>query len=427
MLEYFTYKKVKKHREEKAEKQKENGGKGKETEKQDGAAKSASSVPTSKSPSPPSPDAGRPILNQEDEKFLEQLTSPSAIGVNDDDEAPPPLPPRVKTPALDLDSDASSFASKDDSPVTKPPTKSDGKGKDKEDKTKDHKPKRFSFANISLKRKPHNKSKDASQHLAVPNATTPGAADVDPEQEVRREETDVARVLEDLDLAASGDNKAFSLSKESAETVRKFTQVLKDLVNGVPTAYGDLVSLIEDRDNVLAKSYEKLPRSLQKLVAKLPEKLTSSLAPELLAVAAEAQGLAGEGAKDGAMKKLLHPGNLMELITKPGAVVGLLKGIVNALKVRWPAFVGTNVLWSVAVFLLLSALWYCYKRGRETRLEKEASDAMGTADVVEVVDDDKLIEGTGTGAGTTPRIEEPPAEVGNKSSVPVTTAAPVVQ
>ncbi|KAI1767750.1 hypothetical protein GGR53DRAFT_480510 [Hypoxylon sp. FL1150] len=431
MLEYFTYKKVKKHREEKTEKErldKENGGKGKETAKPAGV----SSVPTAKSPSPPSPDdTGRPILDQEDEKFLEQLTSPSTLGDNDDDETPPPLPPRVKTPVIDLDSDASSFASKDDGANTKPPTK--GKDKDKEDnKPKDHKPKRFSFANISLKRKPNNNNKSkedkslTSQHLAVPTTTTPGAANnLDPEQEIRKEETDVARVLEDLDLAASGDNKAFSLSRESADTVRKFTQVLKDLVNGVPTAYGDLVRLIEDRDSVLARSYEKLPRSLQKLVAKLPEKLTSSLAPELLAVAAEAQGLAGAEAKDGAtMKKLLNPGNLMELVTKPGAVVGLLKGIVNALKVRWPAFVGTNVLWSVAVFLLLSALWYCYKRGRETRLEKEASEATTAATVEEVDDEDQLVGGTAT--GVTPRIEEPPAEV--KSSTPGTTrAAPRVQ
>ncbi|KAI1774923.1 hypothetical protein F4818DRAFT_417178 [Hypoxylon cercidicola] len=402
MLEYFTFKKVRKNREEKAEKQRLEKGndKGKEKEKQDDTtklngepAKSASSIST---PSPPSPD-GRPILDQEDERFLEQITSPSTVG-NDDDETPPPLPPRVKTPVIDLDSDASSFASKDDSSMTKPSTK-DGKGKDKEDKTKhddkDHKPKRFSFANISLKRKPH-KSKEASSHLAVPSAAT----DVDSEQEVPKEETDIARVLDDLNLAASQDNKAFSLSRESAETVRKFTQVLKDLVNGVPTAYGDLVRLIEDRDGVLARSYEKLPRSLKKLVAHLPEKLTSSLAPELLAVAAEAQGLAVEEAEGGAARKLLSPGSLMELITKPGAVVGLLKGIVNALKVRWPAFVGTNVLWSVAVFLLLSALWYCYKRGRETRLEKEASDA-AVAEGSEVEAETRMLVD-----GTTPRVEE---------------------
>ncbi|KAI1376937.1 hypothetical protein F4677DRAFT_416810 [Hypoxylon crocopeplum] len=420
MMEYFTFKKVKKHREEKAEKQRlekeeksKEKGKGKEIED---TAKAPSTDATS-SATPSSTNVtfetaqGTPILDQEDEKFLERLTSPSDSNFsNDDDETPPPLPPRVKTPVIELDSDASSFASKDDSSSIKQAatTKKDNKGKDK-DKSKDgdetHKSKRFSFVtnlsrNISLKRKPgKHPHQEHDQHLTVPTS------DPDPQRSALNEETDIARVLEDLNLAASTDNKAFSLSRESAETLRKFTQVLKDLVNGVPTAYSDLVNLIEDRDNVLARSYEKMPRSLKKLVAQLPEKLTSSLAPELLAVAAEAQGLAAVEEEGG--KKLLSVGNLMDLVTKPGAVVGLLKGIVNALKVRWPAFVGTNVLWSVAVFLLLSMLWYCYKRGRETRLEREASEATGTA-VVEEVE-----EGEGEGKkelmgvdGDTPRIEE---------------------
>ncbi|KAI0140063.1 hypothetical protein F4776DRAFT_574648 [Hypoxylon sp. NC0597] len=392
MLEFFTYKKIKKHREEKAEKQRlekeKEKGKGKEVE--DSAKKTSPAVTPSESSSSPEiivleKAEGMPILDQEDEKFLERLTSPSDSHVGDDydDETPPPLPPRVKTPVIELeDSDVSSYTGKDESGDNDGKGKGKGKDKDKDkngdeekDKPDHNKPKRFALLtnlsrNISLKRNPDAKHKHKhSQHLTVPAPS--------PDAEARSEETDMARVLEDLNLAASTDNKAFSLSRESAETLRRFTQVLKDLVNGVPTAYGDLVALIEDRDGVLARSYEKLPRSLKKLVAQLPDKLTSSLAPELLAAAAEAQGLKVEGEEGGKGmgKKFLSPGNLMELVTKPGAVVGLLKGIVNALKTRWPAFVGTNVLWSVAVFLLLSALWYCYKRGRETRLEKEAAEA----------------------------------------------------
>ncbi|KAI8960722.1 hypothetical protein F5Y11DRAFT_328925 [Daldinia sp. FL1419] len=420
MLEFFTYKKLKKHRDEKAEKQKLE--KGKENDK--GKGKEEKSRADAAHPeSTSSPEVileraeGMPILDQEDEKFLERLTSPSDSGVSiGDDETPPPLPPRVKTPVIELDSDSSSFEEgKQDVPAKdgdggkgkgkgKGKEKPKGKDKDKQEGDKpEHKPKRFSFVtnlsrNISLKRKP-------TQHLAVPPTTsTPSSPSPTPsEREVRKEETDIARVLEDLNLAASADNKAFSLSRESAETLRRFTQVLKDLVNGVPTAYNDLVGLIEDRDGVLARSYEKLPSSLKKLVAQLPEKLTSSLAPELLAAAAEAQGLKGaEGASKGeAVKKLLGTSNLMELVTKPGAVVGLLKGIVNALKTRWPAFVGTNVLWSVAVFLLLSALWYCYKRGRETRLEREASEAAGAEGEGEGKENGEV-----NGDGSVPLIED---------------------
>ncbi|KAI1446368.1 hypothetical protein F5Y02DRAFT_382687 [Annulohypoxylon stygium] len=444
MLEYFTIKKLKKHREDKAEKQRlekeertKEKGKGKEVES---TTKPSPAISTSESSS--SPDIvletveGMPILDKEDEKFLERLTSPSDTN-DDDDETPPPLPPRVKTPVIEIDSDASSFVSKDENNgnTKESSTKgSNGKTKDKKEKEKDgekqdHKPKRFTFVtnlsrNISLKRKPgdkpDHKDKDKKhkqdQHLTVPPSTT--TAPTDPEQEAQKEEADMAHVLEDLNLAASTDNKAFSLSKESAETLRKFTQVLKDLVNGVPTAYQDLVKLIEDRDGVLARSYEKLPKSLKKLVAQLPDKLTSSLAPELLAVAAEAQGLKveEEAGKEGA-KKLLSPGNLMELVTKPGAVVGLLKGIVNALKTRFPAFIGTNVLWSMAVFLLLSVLWYCYKRGREVRLEKEASEAADKAvgepgvvvGEVEEVDDGEAKDGDGGKGKGVPLIEDAPS------------------
>jgi hypothetical protein len=44
------------------------------------------------------------------------------------------------------------------------------------------------------------------------------------------------------------------------------------------------------------------------------------------------------------------PQNLLELVTKPGALVGMLRAIVSALQTRWPAFIGVNVIWSVALF-----------------------------------------------------------------------------
>jgi len=132
--------------------------------------------------------------------------------------------------------------------------------------------------------------------------------------------------------------------------------ILKDLVNGVPTAYDDLVHLLDDSQGTLAKSYDHLPSFLQKLITQLPTKLTGSLAPELLAVATEAQafGTASAGASSGgfgaAAKSFLKPTSLKDLVTKPGAVVGLLKTIMNALKLRWPAFMGTNVLLSLGLF-----------------------------------------------------------------------------
>ncbi|KAI0100992.1 hypothetical protein GGR51DRAFT_337341 [Nemania sp. FL0031] len=415
MLEYFSYKKIKKHREEKAAKEKLDKGKEKEKlnepeiTKNEVAAESearpeAVATPPQIISQPPDDNddeddndvaiEGAPILDREDEKFLERLTSSDPSLNNDDgDEAPPPLPPRVKTPVIDIDSDTDSVSSKEEgkdgeSKGKGKETSKDAKGKEHSKSKSDSKHKRFTFTTNFLRRGKHH-----PENLSVPQGSTSGA-----EGNIPHENSDLARVLDDLDLSAKN-NRAFSLSAESAAMARRFTQVLKDLVNGVPTAYGDLVSLLDDRDGLLARNFEKLPSSLKKLVAQLPEKLTSSLAPELLAAAAEAQGLeataTGAGMKEAA-KKFLTPSNLQELVTKPGALVGLLKGIVNALKTRFPAFVGTNVLWSLAVFLLLSMLWYCHKRGREVRLEREATE-VAEAEAAKVEGE---IEG--------PRVEEPP-------------------
>lgn len=177
-----------------------------------------------------------------------------------------------------------------------------------------------------------------------------------PPAEALSEEDEINKVLEDLNMSAMN-NRAFSLSKESQQLVQDFTVVLKDLINGVPTAYDDLTHLLDDKSGTLSKSYESLPSFLKKLITQLPEKVKSNLAPELLAVASEAAalngkagGLAGATSFTGAAKSFLTPTSLKDLVTKPGAIVSMLKAIMNALKLRWPAFMGTNVLLSLGLF-----------------------------------------------------------------------------
>jgi hypothetical protein len=217
-----------------------------------------------------------------------------------------------------------------------------------------------------------------------------------PPTEALSEEEDITRILDDLSLSAHN-NKAFSLSTESQKLVQEFTIILKDLINGAPTAYDDLTHLLDNSQGTLSKQYEKLPSFLQKLITQLPDKLTKNIAPELLAVAAEAQAFNAAGATasgaglKGAAKSFLTPGSLKDLVMKPGAVVSLLKAIMNALKLRWPAFMGTNVLLSLGLFgisplpygfnyilivdvVLLFVFWYCHKRGREVRLERERNE-----------------------------------------------------
>ncbi|KAI1109787.1 hypothetical protein F5Y14DRAFT_389979 [Nemania sp. NC0429] len=500
MLQYFTHKKTKKHPEEEAVADKPEKDESKEEELKQGSseitkgegsagaetkAKSSSGTPIPQIISQPANDddddaapEGTPVLDHDDEKFLEHLTaSHSSLGATDGenrDEPPPPLPPRVKTPVVDIDSDTSSVLSrevgKDEDAEHKGKGKEKGrehdgeeergkeegkeKGKEKATKTSDRF-KRFTFAtnfprNISFRRKPATTaSQSASDESASTSALEPNTLTV-PEAPgaaaASHETSDLARVLDDLNLSARN-NRAFSLSTESAAMVRRFTQVLKDLTNGVPTAYGDLVALLEDRDGLLARNYEKLPSGLKRLVAQLPEKLTTSLAPELLAAAAEAQGLrtaatvaeyeeaeaaaAAAGGLKAAAKTYLSPANLHDLVTKPGAIAGLLRGIVNALKTRFPAFVGTNVLWSLAVFLLLSMLWYCYKRGREVRLEQEAAEAAAAAAAEEgekgekeSADPEKAADGRVDGGIEGPRVEELPDDPMLPAPVPAPAPAP---
>ena len=84
--------------------------------------------------------------------------------------------------------------------------------------------------------------------------------------------------------------------------------------------------------------------------------MTKSVGPEMLAAAAERHGvspkyanLAAKGASKAGVKTLKVP-TLKDLVTKPGAVAGLLKAVMNFLKVRFPAFLGMNVLYSLALF-----------------------------------------------------------------------------
>ncbi|CAI4210683.1 unnamed protein product [Parascedosporium putredinis] len=266
----------------------------------------------------------------------------------------PALPPRIKTPEITWDSD--DFNSRHSGEISD------------------------SSAIVAVSRSRDDKDK-ALATIPAPNPQqcNPGTPAEATKDEVAREQKDLSRVLRSLGLTTDEDDRALSLTPDVASLAKRFTLVLKDLANGVPTAYGDLVSLIEDRDGLLDRTFEKLPGPLQKLVMQMPDKITASFAPEVLKAAAAAQGkevdVKGEGGLKDAAMSLLTVRGMQEMVTKPGAIAGMLRSIVNALKLRFPAFIGTNLLWSVSVFLLLFVLWYCYKRGREERLKKESGEA----------------------------------------------------
>ena len=83
--------------------------------------------------------------------------------------------------------------------------------------------------------------------------------------------------------------------------------------------------------------------------------MSKTITPEILAAAAEKHGvksryadMAAKGAGKAGLKVKVP--SLKDLVTKPGAVAGMLKAIMNFLKLRFPAFLGLNVLYSLALF-----------------------------------------------------------------------------
>ncbi len=111
MLEYFAYKRYKKN---KAEKEVAKQAKGKEiAEAEATTPQGSTAVISAPKPEDVPKDHGIPVLDDEDERFLESLTTYSRENDEEGDGPSPPLPPRVKTPDLTWDSDSESFLKSD--------------------------------------------------------------------------------------------------------------------------------------------------------------------------------------------------------------------------------------------------------------------------------------------------------------------------
>ena len=182
-----------------------------------------------------------------------------------------------------------------------------------------------------------------------------------------KQEKEVSVLLDNLSLS-SINNRVFSFSAESQKYYDRFTQVLKDTLNGAPTAYEDMDKLMRDAGPTLEKNFANMPPFVQTLVKSLPAKLGASLGPELMAAASskpgndmkarmeagekggEAAGASTSANTDQKKKKRRIPG-LKSLTSSNGVVASILRNIVNFLQVRFPFLVSTtNVVMSLAVF-----------------------------------------------------------------------------
>jgi hypothetical protein len=161
--------------------------------------------------------------------------------------------------------------------------------------------------------------------------------------QAKKDEEDLTSVLDQLNLSAVN-NRVFSFSKESQQLMDRFKLVLKDIINGVPTAYDDLENLLTNSEGQLNKLFAGMPPFLQTLVKSLPSKMTTSIAPELLAMASEKPGVQAQSTKeeDGTQKdkkKKTRIPSLRTMVSEKGAVATMLQSILNFLKLRFPAFV----------------------------------------------------------------------------------------
>ncbi|CAK4034647.1 Hypothetical predicted protein [Lecanosticta acicola] len=234
---------------------------------------------------------------------------------------------------------------------------------------------------------------------------------VDEEKTREKQEKEVSVLLDNLNMSAIN-NRVFALNQSTQNIYDRFAQVLKDTIHGGPTACEDMEKLMKEAGPQLEKQFESMPPFVQTLVKSLPTKLGATLGPEVLAAASEKPGADMQARLDTASKgeKYVEPpktgekGNppekkkskrtipgMKSLISKEGAVAGILRNTVNFIQTRFPFLASTtNVVMSLAVFILMFVFWYCHKRGKEVRLAKavEAEKAGGTDGRVEEVDDD---------------------------------------
>lgn len=321
----------------------------------------------------------QPVLSQEDEEFLNRITL---------DENPPPLPARPNITDLpiagEIRGNDAQLALLDGAQNIALPDTPDEMSEEPSLMPNTSDPKQSMAIRSTwswLRRDSRSRQatadglQDIAESLRSPDVK-PNEDHVVSDKEAKKEEEDMLIVLERLNLAAVN-NRVFSISDETQELLQKFNQVFKDLINGVPTAYGDLESLLTNGDKQLQKTYNSLPGFLQKLIEQLPNTFTKGIAPTMMAAAAERAeksgiNMATAGKAAGVAKKMgFKTPSLKDLVGKPSAIAGMIRSIMAFLRARFPAFMGMNVLWSLALFILLFVFWYCHKRGREERLEKE--------------------------------------------------------
>lgn len=310
-----------------------------------------------------------PVLSEEDEQFLDRIVS---------EENPPPLPARPGVTTHEIkDAQVALMDGAQNIPLPETPNEitkelvAEPTAEASATDTSSTKPKAtWSWLRRDSRDARAQQREETASGLddIAANLRKSEIEDSDETKAAKREEEDMTIVLERLNLAAVN-NRVFSISDDTQELLQKFNLVFKDLINGVPTAYDDLESLLTNGDRQLQKTFNSLPSFLQKLIEKLPETMTKGFAPEMMAAASERAQKSGINmdnagkAAAAASKMGFKTPSLKELVGKPAAITGMLRSIIGYLRARFPAFMGMNVLWSLALFGEYGSFFYFCQRG----------------------------------------------------------------
>ncbi|QRV94057.1 hypothetical protein RhiJN_22075 [Ceratobasidium sp. AG-Ba] len=222
------------------------------------------------------------------------------------------------------------------------------------------------------------------------------------EPELTKEQKELAEILDSLDMQAGKQGTAFTTPVTRA-LLHRFTQILKDIVNGVPTAYNDLIEFLDASSTHLSQEWNSLPSSFQKLIRSLPLGIPPDVFAAMTAAAAAptvgepTTTTAGPSApkpsafasklnpmsmftktnpQTGAQTRTLpKPSQIKDFLGTGGGIATLLRTILTFLRTKFPMLAGTSALMSMGLSILMLLLWYCHKRGREERLAREAAEA----------------------------------------------------
>ncbi|ORY82569.1 hypothetical protein BCR37DRAFT_315924 [Protomyces lactucae-debilis] len=129
-----------------------------------------------------------------------------------------------------------------------------------------------------------------------------------------------------------------AITDNTKELLADFMQILKDIQSGGKLTGKDLKAFFDAHAKDLKAANDSVPGFVKTLVLKL---LPISAIPK------------------------------MEDLAKPGALMSLIKSVLQVLKTKFPAFVGGSVLSVLSVLIVLLAVWHAYTRGRDERLAQE--------------------------------------------------------